>query len=100
MRDGKVISFFKNQFIEVTVVHKIIWVSSVHFYSTSSVYCIVCLPAKVKSPSVPYILCISIFTLYHSPFPSGNHHAKLMDLGLREHFMNLTSKAREVKTKK
>ena len=34
------------EFIAVTMVNKIIYVSAVQFYNTSSVYCIVCLPPK------------------------------------------------------
>ena len=61
--------------IEVTLLNKFIWVSSVKFYDTSSIYCIVCLPPKVKSPSITMYLTIFTFCpSSHPPFPSSNHH--------------------------
>ena len=39
------------ELIGVTLVNKIIQVSVVQFYNTSSVHCIVCSPPQVKSPS-------------------------------------------------
>ena len=53
--------FLKNciECIGVTLVNKIIQVSGVSFSNTSSVYCIVCSPLKVKFPSI---------TIY-APFP-------------------------------
>ena len=67
-------SSFLIKFIGVTLVNEIIWVSSVHFYDTWSVYCIVCPPPKVKSSSVT--LYLAPFTLYYhsTRLPSGNHH--------------------------
>lgn len=50
----------------------------------SSVYCIVCLPMKVKSP-------VTFYSLYIV--------TKFMDFGLKEDFMNLTPKARAAKAK-
>ena len=50
----EIIYYFFNliEFVEVIVVHKIIQVSGVQFYKTSPVYCTVCSPPKVKSPSI------------------------------------------------
>ena len=47
------------------LVNKIILVSGVQFHNTSFVFCVVCSPPWVKSPSI---------TIY-PPFPSGNRHA-------------------------
>ena len=45
-------SLFLIGFIGVTLVHKIIQVSSIQFYNTSSVHCVVCSPPQVTSPSI------------------------------------------------
>ena len=37
--------------IGVTLFNRIMWVSGVQFYNTPSVYCIVCSPLQVRSPS-------------------------------------------------
>ena len=46
------IYFLKIEFIGVTLVNKIVWVSGAQFYNASSVYFIVCLPPQVKSFSI------------------------------------------------
>ena len=58
---------FKLNFIGMTLVNKIIWVSSVHFHDTWSIYCIVCPQHKVKSCFVTIYL--APFTLYCPPPP-------------------------------
>ena len=65
----RVFAFQNNvlEFIGVTLVSKIIQVSGVRFYHTSSVYCTVCSPPQVKSPSItihPH------FALYLHPHPA------------------------------
>ena len=67
----KFLSFFKIELIRETLVNKIIWVTGVQFYNTSSVYCIVCLPSK--SPITLYIP-FTLSYLLPVPFLSGNHH--------------------------
>ena len=41
---------------------------SVQFYSTSSVYCIVCLPPKVKPPSITIYSPFTLLCLTQPPF--------------------------------
>ena len=50
------------EFIRVRSVNKVIWMSSVQFYNTSSVYCIVCLPPQVKSPFFHYLSSIYLLS--------------------------------------
>ena len=57
------------KFIQVTLVNKIIEVSGVQFYNTSSEHCIMCLPPQVKSPCIPMYPPIPSSTLLH-PSPS------------------------------
>ena len=64
---------FSTNYIGVTLVNKNIYVSAVQFYETSSVYGIVCLPAKVN------LLCHHTFDPLPFPdpsstLPSGTHH--------------------------
>ena len=54
-----VLSYF--QCIEVTLVNKVIQVSSVHYYYTSSAYCPACPAPRVRFSSV---------TIYLAPLPS------------------------------
>ena len=66
---GNQLSFFFFLFIEfigVTLVNKIIQVSGVQFYNTSSVHCIMCSPPQVTSPSNTIYLS---YTLLHLPPP-------------------------------
>ena len=60
--------FFCIEFIEVALVNKIIQVSGVQFYKTSSVYCIVCSPPQVKSPSTTIYPLIPSSNSPHPPF--------------------------------
>ena len=60
--------FFLSKLIGVTLVNKIIQVSSVQLYNISPVYCIVCLPLKIKSSSVT---TYPPFTLYYLTQPSS-----------------------------
>ena len=46
------------EFIGVILVNKIIYTSDVQFYNTSLVYCIVCSPPKLESPSITIILSL------------------------------------------
>ena len=62
------------QFIEVTLVNKIMQVSSVQPYNTSYVYCIVhSVPKSSLLPS-PFIPPFPFSTSPYPPFPSGNHY--------------------------
>ena len=63
--------FLKN-FTWVTLVNKFIQVSGIQFYNTSSVYCVVCSPPKVKSPSITIYPPLPSSTA-PTPSPSGNH---------------------------
>ena len=66
---------FLIEFIEWgSIVSKVMQVAEVQFYNIPSVYCTVCSPPEVKSPS---ITIYPSFTLSYIPpphFPSGNHH--------------------------
>ena len=48
----------KLNFLGVPLGNKIIQVSCIRFYNTSSVYCIVCSPPQVMSPFIPRHLCL------------------------------------------
>ena len=61
------------EFNWVTLINKIIQISGVQFYKTSSVYFIVCSPPQVKSPSITIYPTFTLLTLL-TPLPSGNHH--------------------------
>ena len=65
------------EFIGVTLVNKLIQVSSVQFSNTSFVYCIVCSSPKVKSPFLTIDHPPPLYSLLLSriPFLSGNRHA-------------------------
>ena len=65
--------FFINAFIGVTLLNKVIYVLSVWFYDTWSLYCIVCPPSKVKLSSVTISLVPFTLTSPSTPLPSGNH---------------------------
>ena len=72
IKNSCMISMLGNNFfielVNVPLINKIIWVSGIQFYNTLSIYCTVCLPAQVMSPSIS----ISFFTFFH-PLPCGNH---------------------------
>ena len=64
-------------FIEILGWHWL-WVSGIQSYDTSSVYCIVCSPPKVKAPSVSHPLSpLDPLLPPPPPFPPGNHHTVL-----------------------
>ena len=65
--------FFNFKFIRVTLVNKIIQVSSVQIYDLSSVYCVLCSSPKVKSSSITIYLILLPFTTPTS-LSLGNHH--------------------------
>ena len=59
----------------VTLVNKIIYVSSVQLCNMSSVYyCIVCWPSIDRSSSITTYLHFALYYLPSLPFPSDNHH--------------------------
>ena len=53
----------------MTLANEMIQVSGVQFYNASPVYCTVCSPPQVKSPSIT-ISFYRLSTLFHSPTPS------------------------------
>ena len=54
----------------MALVNKIVSVSGVQFYNTSSVHCIVCSPPQVKSPPITIHPLSTLFPLPHPPpFP-------------------------------
>ena len=73
---GRLIFILLLEFIGVILVNEIIYISSVQFYNTSSVYCMwVCPPPKVKSFSLT--IYTAPFTFHYLPMslPPGNHHS-------------------------
>lgn len=62
------------EFLGVTFVHKIIQISGVQVYITSSsLYCVLCLLSKVRSLSITIYPSFTHFNLL-SILPSDNHH--------------------------
>ena len=61
------------EFIGVTLANKIIQASGAQFYNTSSVYCAVCSPSQVKSPSItiypPIPFSTSLHLFFGAQFP-------------------------------
>ena len=55
------------------MINRVIPVSSIHFYDTWSVYCVVCPPHNMNHLSPCIWLPLPFTTPY--PFPSGHHHA-------------------------
>ena len=66
---GRLIFILLLEFIGVILVNEIIYISSVQFYNTSSVHCIVCSPPKVKSPSTTIYPWFTLFYLPHLSLP-------------------------------
>ena len=66
--------FLLIEFIGVTLVNKIILVSGVQFYHTSSVHRTVCSPLQVQCPSTTIYPPLLSPTSSHPPFPFGSHH--------------------------
>ena len=55
------------EFIGVTLANKILQASRVQFYNSSPVYCIVCSPLKVQSPSITIYPPFFLSTCLYSP---------------------------------
>ena len=70
----KVIYLLLIEFIGVALINKIMLVSGTHFYNTPSVYCTVCSPPQVKSPSITIYPPFTLSYLPPHPFPSGDQH--------------------------
>ena len=69
--------FFRIEFIGMTLVNRTTQVSSVRPNKTSSAYCIVHLPPKVKSLFAPTYPPFAHFHLTTPPFPSSYHHTAI-----------------------
>lgn len=71
---------FLIKFIRVTLVHRVIEVSGVRFYDTSSIHYIVCPPPKVTSSSIT--IQLAPFTLHCSPTPFSLVNAMLLSVSM------------------
>ena len=82
------------EFVRVTIVNKILQVSSAQFYNTSSVHSMVYSPPSVKSPSITIYPPFTLLHLPPLPSPGQSPHCCLCNTGSFEYLLSARYYAR------